>query len=190
MKNTIVLSGRLPMFEGKYTPAADGKKSRINWAMNVQLNTKNEAGYYDEALMNFTAWGYYADQLMQISSLDKNNATRKEFSNITVTGRLVAGYKDKDGNIQNVSSLEVAEFEFTKRLPSNNNNTDQAFVAPQNNVAPGMTGATMPGTGMPGGMPGATMPGGMPGVGAGMPAPGMSMPNQNMAVPAINSTRF
>lgn len=187
MKNTIVLSGRLPMFEGKYTPATDGKKSRMNWAINVQLSTKNESGYYDEALMNFTAWGYYADQLMQISSLDKNNATRKEFSNITVTGRLVAGYKDKDGNIQNVSSLEVAEFEFTKRLP--NSNTDQAFVAPQNNVAPGMSGATMPGATMPGvGMPGATMPGGIPG--AGMPAPGMSMPNQNMAIPAINSTRF
>ena len=153
------------MFEGKYTPANGDKKSRMNWAMNVQLNTKNDNGYYDEALVNFTAWGYYADQLQQINSLAKDDATRKEFSNITVTGRFVAGYKDKDGNIQNVASLDVAEFEFTKRLPQNNAG-DQAF-APASTTTPG----TPAGAGRPG-MPGGT-PAGRPGMPGGAGRPGM-----------------
>lgn len=138
MINTIQLEGRLPMFEGKYTAANGDKKSRMNWAMNVQLNTKNENGYYDETLVNFTAWGYYADQLQQISQLDKNDATRKEFSNIVITGRFTAGYKDKNGEIQNSATIEASDVKFTKRLPSNNA-TDNAF-APAGNP-----GSTMPG---------------------------------------------
>lgn len=160
MKNSVVLSGRLPMFEGKYTPANGDKKSRMNWAMNVQLNTKNDAGYYDEALVNFTVWGYYADQLQQISQLDKNDPTRKEFSNIDVTGRFNPGYKDKDGNIQNNASLDVSEFTFTKRLPQANAG-DQAFTPAaqtQTPATPAGRPAGMPGVpGAPAGRPG--MPG-------------------------------
>lgn len=181
MINSIQLEGRLPMFEGKYTPANGDKKSRMNWAMNVQLSSKNENGYYDETLVNFTAWGYYADQLQQISSLDKNDAMRKEFSNIAVTGRFTPGYKDKDGNIQNSAAIEVSEFKFIKKLPQNNSG-DNAF-APSNPAGPqgtpgvpgrpGMPGS--PAAGMPGGRPGAPgMPGGRPGMpgvptGAGSP---------------------
>ena len=168
MKNLVVLQGRLPMFEGKYTAANGDKKSRINWAMNVQLSTKNENGYYDEALINFTAWGYYADQLNQISSLSKEDSTRKAFSNIEISGRLVPGYKDKEGNYVPQSSVEVQDVTFTQRLPQNNagNNTDGAF-APSGRTAP--TG--MPG-GAPAGRPGMTPPG-VPGVAPGMTPPGM-----------------
>ena len=179
MKNLIVLQGRLPMFEGKYTPANGDKKSRMNWAMNVQLNTKNENGYYDEALMNFTAWGYYADQLQQISSLPKDDATRKAFSNIEVTGRLVAGYRDKDGNIQNQASIEVQEVVFVQRLPKVENGTDGAF-APASAPAsvPAGRPAGVPG-GVPGGAPAMGRPGmpGAPGVPAGVPGvPGGTQP--------------
>lgn len=118
MKNTVVLTGRIPGFEGKYTPANGDKKSRMNWAMNVQLSSKNDQGYYDEALINFTAWGWFADQLEQVNQMDKE--ARKEFMSITVTGRINAGYKDKEGNIVNQVSLDVSELEFTKRLPQNN----------------------------------------------------------------------
>lgn len=155
MKNALVLSGRLPLFEGKYTPANGDKKSRMNWAMNVQLSSKNEQGYNDEVLMNFTAWGYYADQLNQISSLSKDDPMRKEFTNITVTGRLNAGYKNKEGDLVPSASVDVSEFEFIKRLPSTNsassNNVGDAAFAPS---APGRTaspaGAPIrPGTGAP-----------------------------------------
>lgn len=184
MKNLIVLQGRLPMFEGKYTPANGDKKSRMNWAMNVQLNTKNENGYYDEALMNFTAWGYYADQLQQISSLPKDDATRKAFSNIEVSGRLVAGYRDKDGNIQNQVSIEVQEVVFVQRLPKAENETDGAF-APAS--APASAPAGVPG-GMPGGAPGMGRPG-MPGAPAG--APGMpGVPAGVPGVPGGTQPRF
>lgn len=171
MKNSVVLAGRLPMFEGKYTPANGDKKSRMNWAMNVQLNTKNEQGYYDEALVNFTAWGYYADQLQQVNQLDKNDSMRKEYSSIEVTARFNAGYKDKDGNIQNNVSLDVSEFTFTKRLPQNNAG-DQAFTPAGSGasrpVGPGASrpagpGASRPGMpGAPTGRPGAGVPGGIP----------------------------
>lgn len=179
MKNLIVLQGRLPMFEGKYTPANGDKKSRMNWAMNVQLNTKNENGYYDEALMNFTAWGYYADQLQQISSLPKDDATRKALSNIEVSGRLVAGYRDKDGNIQNQASIEVQEVVFVQRLPKVENGTDGAF-APASAPAsvPAGRPAGVPG-GVPGGAPAMGRPGmpGAPGVPAGVPGvPGGTQP--------------
>ena len=163
MKNLVILAGRLPMFEGKYTPANGDKKSRMNWAMNVQLNTKNDQGYYDEALINFTAWGYYADQLQQISQLDKNDPMRKEFSSIEVTARFNAGYKDKDGNIQNNVSLDVSEFTFTKRLPQNNAG-DQAF-APATPASP-MGRPGVPGS--PTGRPGAPA---MPGVPTGASNP-------------------
>lgn len=181
MKNTVILSGRLPMFEGKYTPATGDKKSRMNWAMNVQLSTKNENGYYDEALVNFTAWGYYADQLQQINSLPKDDATRKEFSNISITGRMNAGYKDKEGNIINAVSIEVSEFEFSKRLPSAASIGDQAFApnsAPANRTTPA-------------GGPGRPAPG-APGVGAGRPAPGMGAPagGPGRMTPGVGTPRF
>lgn len=174
MINLIQLEGRLPLFEGKFTPANGDKKSRMNWAMNVQLNTKNENGYYDEALVNFTAWGYFADQLQQISSLDKNDPMRKEFSNILVTGRFVPGYKDKDGNIQNSASLEVSEFKFTKRLPSNNTG-EQAFAPKNAGVPSGVPG-------VPGGMPTGPMGAGRPGA-PGVPSGRPTMPGAPGAIP-------
>ena len=181
MKNSVVLAGRLPMFEGKYTPANGDKKSRMNWAMNVQLNTKNEQGYYDEALVNFTAWGYYADQLQQINQLDKNDPTRKEFANIEVTARFNAGYKDKDGNIQNNVSLDVSEFTFTKRLPQNNTG-DQAFTPTNQMTSPAGPGVGRPG--IPG--PGASRPG-MPGAPVGRPG----MPGAPTGVPTgVSGPRF
>lgn len=173
MKNLIVLQGRLPMFEGKFTPASGDKKSRMNWAMNVQLNTKNENGYYDEALINFTAWGYNADQLQQINSLSKDDATRKAFSNIEVSGRLIAGYRDKDGNIQNQTSIEVQDISFIQRLPKAENSTDGAF-------APATTSTNRPGgmpTGTPTGMPAMGGRPGMPNIPAGAPGiPGNTKP--------------
>lgn len=178
MKNSINLSGRLPMFEGKYTAAQGDKKSRMNWAMNVQLNTKNDAGYYDEALVNFTAWGYYADQLQQISALPKDDATRKEFSSIAVSGRFIAGYRDKDGNIQNSVSLELSEVEFTKRLPQANSG-DQAFTPASNPATPTAGG---PGS-RPAGGPGA----GGPGRPAGVPGGPGSRPG---SVPGAKGPRF
>ena len=87
MKNLIVLSGKLPAFEGKYVPATGDKKSRMNWAINTQLSTKNANGYYDEILVNFTVWGYYADLLQQINVLPKDDPTRKKFMTITLTGK-------------------------------------------------------------------------------------------------------
>lgn len=180
MKNTVILSGRLPMFEGKYTPANGDKKSRMNWAMNVQLSTKNEQGYYDEALVNFTAWGYYADQLQQISSLAKDDPTRKEYSSISITGRMNAGYKDKDGNIVNNVSIDVSEFEFTKRLPSANTSAgDQAF-APSS--APAGARPGVPGASAPAGGPGRMAPG--------MGAPGMGAPGARPGVPGAGKPRF
>lgn len=180
MKNTVVLSGRLPMFEGKYTPANGDKKSRMSWAINVQLNTKNEQGYYDEALIYFTAWGYYADQLQQISSLAKDDPIRKEYTNISITGRMNAGYKDKDGNIVNSVSIDISEFEFTKRLPSANTTAgDQAF-APSSAPAgtkPGVSGTPAPTTG-----PGRMAPG--------MGTPGMSAPTARPGVPGAGKPRF
>lgn len=170
MINSIQLEGRLPLFAGKYTAANGDKKSRMNWAMNVQLSTKNESGYYDEALVNFTAWGYFADQLQQISALDKNDPMRKEFSNVVVTGRFVPGYKDKDGNIQNSASIEVSDFKFTRRLPSNNANAGDQPFAPSSAPA-----------GVPGGVPmgAGRAPMGAPGVPGGRPA----MPGAPGAIP-------
>lgn len=183
MKNTITLSGRLPLFEGKYTPANGDKKSRMNWSMNVQLNTKNDNGYYDEALIDFTAWGYYADQLQQISSLPKDDAKRKEFSNISVTGRLIVGYKDKEGNIVQRASIEMSEFEFNRRLVNNN---EDAFGPKSGANSGANAGATRPGgvptgAGRPGGAPtGASRPGGIPG----------GVPGARPAMPGMNGPRF
>ena len=70
----------------------------------------------------------YDKSLNEINQLDKNDPTRKAFSNITVTGRFVPGYKDKDGNIQNSASIEVAEFEFIQRLPNNNANAGNIII--------------------------------------------------------------
>lgn len=117
MKNNVTLTGRLPMFDAKYYPSNGEKKSMINWGLNVQIDSKNDQGYYDEALINFTAWGFVADELNRIASLPKDDATRKEYQTVTVTGKLIAGYKDKDGNMINQCSLNVSEFEFIKRLP-------------------------------------------------------------------------
>lgn len=173
MKNLVVLQGRLPMFEGKYTPANGDKKSRMNWAMNVQLNSKNESGYYDEALINFTAWGYFADQLQQISLLPREDATRKAFNNIEISGRLIAGYKDKDGNIQNQSSIEVQELVFIQRLPKAENGTDGAF-------APASTVTNRPNS----------IPVGAPGIPS-MGRPGMpNMPTGAPVVPGSTQPRF
>ena len=142
MKNTVILSGRLPGFEGKYTPAAGDKKSRMNWAMNVQLSSKNDQGYNDEALINFTAWGWFADQLEQANQMDKE--TRKEYTAITVTGRINAGYK-KDDNIVNQVSLDVSEFEFIKRLPQANTGTTAGERTFTPAGAPAGRGAQAPG---------------------------------------------
>lgn len=126
MKNQIAISGRLPAFEGKYTAAEGDKKSRMNWAINVQLSSKNDQGYYHEALVNFTAWGYHADQLQQINLLPKDDATRKAFSNISVSGRFVPGYFDnKEGSVKLNASIDVAEVEFVARLPKDSNNAPE-----------------------------------------------------------------
>lgn len=136
MKNCIVLSGRLPGFNGTYTPAEGEKKSRMNWAMNVQLNTKNESGYYDEALIYFTAWGYYADALQKINSLDSKDQQRRDFSNVEIMGKLNVGYKDKEGNIQNSVSIEAQEVSFRRLMPNNDQNNSTQKTTTQNSNKP------------------------------------------------------
>ena len=209
MKNLIVLSGKLPAFEGKYVPATGDKKSRMNWAINTQLSTKNANGYYDEILVNFTVWGYYADLLQQINVLPKDDPTRKKFMTITLTGKFVPGYKDKEGNLQSSVNIEATEFEFTTRLPqANNQNQQTGNMYNQAGNMPGMNNnMNMPGMGAPGmqnnmNMPGMGTPGmGAPGMNNNMGAPGMSAPgmqnnmgmpgmNNNMGMPGMNNPRF
>jgi hypothetical protein len=125
MKNITVLSGRLPAFNGTYTPAKGESKSRINWAINVQLKTKlNNEQYYDEGLVNFTAWGFSADLLNEIMSLDKTDEKRKAFSAVSVSGRFAPGYykKNEEGEYEYIvsPSMEVAEVEFNQRLSLKN----------------------------------------------------------------------
>lgn len=140
MANSIIYTGRLAGFEGKYTPAEGEKKSRMNWAINAQINSKNEAGYYDEIPVNFTAWGYYADQLQQINSLAKDEPLRKECANVTLVGKVTFGYKNKEGQIINGAQIDVAEVIFNKRLQnssSDSNTGDNAFAPKTSTTRPG-----------------------------------------------------
>ena len=115
--NNVTIMGRLPAFSGNYTPGDGEKSSRMNWAVNVQLNTtfKTEDGreLHDEALLNFTAWGYYADMLKVISDNKETGV------NVVLTGRLdvayakngeviyVTNYTDKNGNEQIRSTVSI-----------------------------------------------------------------------------------
>lgn len=101
--NIITISGRLPKFEAnKYIAAEyDGnnkitKQAFISWGINVTIGSKKneKTGYYDEALVNFTANGWSAEALKTISDSIKES-TKPIY--VVITGKFVPAKANADG---------------------------------------------------------------------------------------------
>lgn len=120
--NSVILNGRLPKFEGKYSQGE--KSSYILWAISVRRDYKPEgAQYYPEDLLRFKAYGPKADFI------------KKHFSQgdgIIITGKLlVEDDYEKDGEqIKGQMYIHVDSVSFADGKVSNEAESNAAPKPP------------------------------------------------------------
>lgn len=149
--NNITISGRLPRWNGTYTPASkdsNGKdiSSIMKWQINVYLTSKSQGSngnsYNDEALLGFTAWGKFADKLNELNQLAVDAPERTSVL-IVLSGRLdvayvkdgvtVYGFSKQDGSIGSTVSINAKEVYIAQMNNSSNKNN----TTPAKNNTPG-----------------------------------------------------